>query len=310
MFAGYREVPWLIRRATITRVPSVGSFVTLRTMLPGDPLRRPFAGFGDPYFNPVQMKMANAEKPKGPAGLASRGGGLTIRGVRVTSLGSLDSGQTVSAQIGSLNRLPDTAEEIRGLAETVDANSSEDIFLGERASERQVKSMNLADRRIIAFASHGLMAGDLDGLDQPAIALTAPTVTGDDEDGLLTMAEILKLKLNADWVILSACNTGGAQGDGAEAVSGLGRAFFYAGSRSLLVTMWPVETTSARKLTTGIFRYQKEDPTLSRSKGLRKSALDLLDHQVIRDEATGKTVAAYSHPFFWAPFIIVGEGQQ
>ncbi|HSO60326.1 MAG TPA: CHAT domain-containing protein, partial [Desulfobacterales bacterium] len=78
----------------------------------------------------------------------------------------------------------------------------------------------------------------------------------------------------------------------------------------LLVTMWPVETTSARKLTTGIFRYQREDPTLSRSKGLRKSALDLLDHQVIRDEATGKTVAAYAHPFFWAPFIIVGEGQQ
>ena len=76
------------------------------------------------------------------------------------------------------------------------------------------------------------MPYDLDGLDQPAIALSAPSVTGDEDDGLLTMAEILDLKLNADWVVLSACNTGAAAGKGAEAISGLGRAFFYAGTRA------------------------------------------------------------------------------
>jgi len=107
--------------------------------------------------------------------------------------------------------------------------------------------MDLTDRKIIAFATHALVPGDLDGLDEPALALSSPEVTGDKEDGLLTMGEIMKLKLNADWVILSACNSGASNGAGQEAVSGLGRAFFYAGTRSLLVTLWPVETTSAKK---------------------------------------------------------------
>ena len=133
----------------------------------------------------------------------------------------------------------------------------QDIFIGESASERKVKTMDLTDRRIVAFATHALLPGDLDGLDQPALALCAPSITGDDEDGLLTMGEIMKLRMNADWVVLSACNTGAADGAGVEAVSGLGRAFFYAGTRAILVSMWPVETTSARKLTTALFQYQR-----------------------------------------------------
>jgi CHAT domain-containing protein len=150
----------------------------------------------------------------------------------------------------------------------------------------------------------------LDGLDQPAIALSAPSVTGSNEDGLLTMGEILKLKLNADWVVLSACNTGAADGAGAEAVSGLGRAFFYAGTRTILVSMWPVETTSARELTTRLFSYQQKDKKLSRAGAFRKSMLDLIDGPGLKDVGTGKIVASYAHPLFWAPFIIVGGSRQ
>ena len=102
---------------------------------------------------------------------------------------------------------------------TMGADLEQDVYLGERASESQVKNMNLSNRRVIAFASHGLVPGDLDGLDQPAIALSAPSVTGKEEDGLLTMGEIMMLNLNADWVVLSACNTGAAEGAGAEALS-------------------------------------------------------------------------------------------
>ena len=98
-----------------------------------------------------------------------------------------------------------------------------------------------------------------------------------------------------------------AEGKGAEAVSGLGRAFFYAGSRALLVSMWPVETTSAMKLTTGLFRHQKNDPSLSRSQALRKSMLDLIDGPGFIDKETGKIVASDAHPFFWAPFIVIGD---
>ena len=309
LFANYRQVPWLIRKTSITRLPSVSSFITLRSIPEGDPNRKPFAGFGDPFFNKKQLAQAESESSASILGHSKVGGQLKVRGIRVTGEGNLDSDQIWSSQLGKLDRLPDTADEIKSIARTMGVDSEEDIFLGKRASEHQVKTMNLSDRRVIAFASHGLVPGDLDGLDQPAIALSAPSVTGDNEDGLLTMGEILKLRLNADWVVLSACNTGAADGAGAESVSGLGRAFFYAGSRALLVSMWPVETTSAKKITTGLFRFQKENSVLSRANALKKSILDIIDKQVLKDESSGKIVASFAHPFFWAPFIVVGDGR-
>jgi CHAT domain-containing protein len=232
---------------------------------------------------------------------------LHVRGVRLSKEGILDSDNIVSCTINNLNRLPDTSAEIKHIANALGADPVSDVFLGERATEQQVKSMDLSDRRVIAFATHALVPGDLDGLDQPALALSSPSISGDNEDGLLTMGEILRLKLNADWVVLSACNTGAAEGKGAEAISGLGQAFFYAGTRALLVSMWPVETTSASKLTTGLFRYQQRDPSLSRARALQKSALALIDGPGLKDQASGKIVASYAHPLFWAPFIIVGE---
>lgn len=308
LFSNYREVPWLIRKVAITRLPSVSSFTALRALPAGDPDRKAFAGFGDPFFNQEQLKQAEREKGKIAAKIAGQEEHLNVRSIRVTAKGGLDDKQILSSQLGKLNRLPDTAEEIKSIARTMGADPARDIFLGKRASERQVKNMDLSDRRVIAFASHGLVPGDLDGLDQPAIALSAPSVTGDNEDGLLTMGEILRLKLNADWVVLSACNTGAADGAGAEAISGLGSAFFYAGTRAILVSMWPVETTSAKKLTTKLFHYQKEDKTLSRARALQKSMLALIGDPGLKDEASGKIIASYAHPLFWAPFIIVGEG--
>jgi CHAT domain-containing protein len=307
LFATYRKVPWLIRTVSITRQPSVSSFVTLRNLPEGDPDRRAFAGFGDPIFNGVQLALAESQKDGLPIDFARGGKRVHVRSIRITEQGDLDNAQILSSHLGMLNPLPDTAEEIKSIAKTLGADPTRDIFLGKNASEKQVKSMDLSNRRVIAFASHALVPGDLDGLDQPAIALSAPSVTGDDEDGLLTMEEVLRLRLNADWVVLSACNTGAAYGAGAEAVSGLGRAFFYAGTRTILVSMWPVETTSAMKLTTGLFQYQKANETLSRARALQKSMLALIDSPGLIDDATGKIVASYAHPLFWAPFIVVGE---
>jgi CHAT domain-containing protein len=139
------------------------------------------------------------------------------------------------------------------------------LHLGRDANERVVKQTDLSRYRIVAFSTHGLMPGDLDGLTQPALALTAPSVAGVDGDGLLTMEEILRLRLDADWVVLSACNTATGVNAGAEAVSGLGRAFFYAGSRALLVTNWAVHSASARDLVTDIFRRQAADASQSRA---------------------------------------------
>ena len=307
LFANYRDVPWLIRKVSITRQPSVSSFITLRSLPQGNPERKAFAGFGDPFFNLQQLAQAETEKSIQKTPVASLQKPLQMRGIRITDTGNLDSEAITSSHLSMLNRLPDTAAEINSIAGALEADPGTDVFVGKRASEHLVKTMDLSDRRVIAFATHALVPGDLDGLNQPALALCSPEVTGEKEDGLLTLGEILKLKLNADWVVLSACNTGAADGAGAEAVSGLGRAFFYAGSRALLVSMWPVETTSARQLTSKLFEYQKENKTLSRAGALRKSILALMDGPGIKDPASGKIAASYAHPFFWTPFIIVGD---
>jgi CHAT domain-containing protein len=299
LFAGYRKVPWLIRKASVTMLPSVNSLVTLRSLPGGDAGRKAFAGFGDPIFSPRQAAQGTE--------IIGRSARLHVRGIRVSEKGSLDSKQLDSSQLAQLIRLPDTADEIKDIALALGADLKQDVFLGKDASKQKIRTMNLADRRVIAFATHALLPGDLDGLDQPALAFSSPAVTGVNDDGLLTLSDILRLKLNADWVVLSACNTGAGDGQGAEAVSGLGRAFFYAGTRSLLVSMWPVETTSARKLVTETFRFQKEEKTLTRDAALRKSMLALMDEPSLKDDASGKVVASYAHPFFWAPFVMVGD---
>ena len=197
---------------------------------------------------------------------------------------------------------------MRGIAKALGADLSRDVFLGPAANEETVKSGLLGDRRVIVFATHGLVPGDLDGLTEPALALSAPEVPGKPGTGLLTMNAIMGLKLDADWIVLSACNTAAGNGAGAEALSGLGRAFFYAGTRALLVSNWPVETTSARRLTVGIFQRQAAGTALSRAAALQQAELDLVDGPGFSD-AQGRAVFSYAHPIFWAPFSLIGEGR-
>jgi CHAT domain-containing protein len=179
--------------------------------------------------------------------------------------------------------------------------------MGASADEEAVKRADLSNYRVVMFATHGLVPGELDGLHQPALALSAPDVTGHPGDGLLTLDEILALKLDADWVLLSACNTGAGDGAGAEAASGLGRAFFYAGTRAILVTNWSVHSQSARELVTDIFRRQAADPKLARAEALRLAMLGVMDGPGYLDDK-GKPLFTYAHPLFWAPYSIIGDG--
>jgi CHAT domain-containing protein len=139
--------------------------------------------------------------------------------------------------------------------------------------ETTVKHLPLADYRVVYFATHGLVAGDIEGLAEPSLALTLPVATTDDDDGLLTASEVAQLKLNADWVVLSACNTIAGDKPGAEALSGLARAFFYAGARALLVSHWAVDSSAAARLTTSTFDLLKSDPKLGRAEALRRAML-------------------------------------
>jgi CHAT domain-containing protein len=292
LFSRYRRVPWLVRTHAVVVLPSAGALRTLRAAPTPAGERRPFVGFGDPLFSMEQQRRVAAAGDAPAVEVAIRNIGLQGQGAR----------------LAALPRLPDTAAEIVSIASALGADRDRDVFLRERANEKIVKSLDLTRYRVVAFATHGLLPGDLEGLTQPALALTAPEVAGVDGDGLLTMGKILSLRLDADWVVLSACNTWAGNGAGAEAISGLGRAFFYAGARALLVSNWPVETTSARALTTEVFRRQHADPRLTRARALQETMNAMIDGGVYTDAASGKVVFTYAHPIFWAPFTVVGDG--
>jgi CHAT domain-containing protein len=294
-FANYKSVPWLTREIAVSQLPSVTSLTSLRALPVANANRKNFIGFGDPYFSAQQEK--TAEKQLKTTQLATRGIPLNLRSAPKTSGVS-------SAELALLPRLPDTKNEIEDIAKVVGA-SNEDIYLNQKASVKQVMSTDLSNRKVVMFATHGLVPGELDGLTQPALALSSPEVTGDKDDGLLTMDKVLTLKLDADWVVLSACNTATGEGAGSEAVSGLGRAFFYAGARALLVSNWPVDSAASRNMMTDLFTRQQQSKDISKAELLRQAMLNQIDQGGMKEGNTLKY--AYAHPLFWAPFIVVGD---
>jgi CHAT domain-containing protein len=247
-----------------------------------------------------QAKIAANVANRAANAVATRGMPLNLRSAPKTSGVS-------SAELALLPRLPDTNQELIEIGKSLSADPSQDIFLNKDASVSRVMEMDLSKRQVVMFATHGLVPGELDGLSQPALALSSPDVTGEVKgDGLLTMEKILTLKLNADWVVLSACNTASGEGAGAEAVSGLGRAFFYAGARALLVSNWPVESETARMLMTDMFKRQQQNKGQHKAQYLQASMVNMIDGLAAKD-TQGNTKYAYAHPLFWAPFVVVGD---
>jgi hypothetical protein len=232
-----RDAAWLIRGHALSVLPSVPSLSALRNLAGSASASRPFFGVGDPVLegpDPAERQRSGRKRQANtPAGFY-RNGLADIRAVR------------------ELTPLPDTADELRTIGKVLGA-SSDAINLRKAASESLVKATALSDYRIVHFATHALVAGDLSGLAEPALVLTPPDVPTEADDGLLTASEIATLKLNADWVVLSACNTAAGSAEGAEALSGLARAFFYAGARALLVSHWAVYSRAATELTTKTF---------------------------------------------------------
>jgi CHAT domain-containing protein/tetratricopeptide (TPR) repeat protein len=288
-FAGYRDAAWLIKRQAVAIMPSVTSLRVLRTFARSDVGSKPMVGFGDPAFNPDTKATGNTRLAKGAARSLITGSytdfwqGAAIDRVKLAQ---------------ALPQLPDTADELNAVAKNLGATAS-DIHLGRDANETTVKRTTLADYRIIYFATHGLVAGDVKGVAEPALALSIPKQPTELDDGLLTASEIAQLKLNADWVVLSACNTIAGDRPGAEALSGLARAFFYAGSRALLATHWAVDSTAATRLTTSTFDLLMRDPRIGRAEALRQAMLAYLNDDSSQDNA---------YPAIWGPFALIGEG--
>lgn len=271
----YAQTGWLGRDVAISVVPAVSSLASLRRVAGRGAATRPFLGVGDPDF---------AGAPGATRGLQALGD-LCRQGAPVDT-----------ALVRELPRLRETARELEQIAAALGADRAS-VITGAGATERAVRSASLADYRVVAFATHGLLPGELRCKSEPALALTPPATATAADDGLLDASEVAQLELDADWVLLSACNTAGPDGKlGGESLSGLARAFFYAGARSVLASHWAVASRATVALTTGAFGAMARDATLGRAEALRRSAMTL---------ASAKETA---HPFFWAPFVLVGDG--
>jgi CHAT domain-containing protein len=274
-FSRYQSAAWLPKLFSITRLPSVSSLRALREFTTKTKASGSFKGFGDPVLNGQPGKVR----------------GLTMVDIYKGAEASTD-------KLRNLPELPETSDELRLIAKYLNA-SEDDLYLRERASETELKSADLSNSRVLAFATHGLVAGEWSSLAEPALVLTPPTIGSDLDDGLLKASEVAQLNLNADMVLLSACNTASGETLRAEGLSGLARAFIYAGARSLLVSHWSVDSGAATKLTTGLFEALEANPEIGRAEALQYSMMSL-----VSDDENPH----YSHPAFWAPFSLIGEG--
>jgi len=273
------KLQWLGERYAFSLLPSVSALRALRIFSQRKSGEKPFVGFGDPVLKDIDAADAGV-----------------LRNIVVTAGQHADPGGIVDVDALRQNvSLPQTAEELRSISAVLKA-SSDSLFLREQATETRVKNTDLKQYRFIAFATHGVLAGELDGVEEPGLILTPPATGTLEDDGYLGSSEVAQLKLNADWVLLSACNTAASDGShNAEGLSGLAKAFFYAGSRSLLVSNWPVSSTATRDLITRTVSLYASSPGTRKSDALKQASIEM---------AAG---TAYGHPFYWAAFSVVGD---
>lgn len=272
----YQDAAWLVKRYALSEVPSAGAFVLLRDEA-ARAVRapRPFLGLGAPAFS-------------GPAGVA---GDKALADLTA----SCRRGPVSADVLRALPPLPGSAQEVKTVGAQL-GGSQAVILLGAQATEANLRAEPLDQFSTIYFATHGVLPGELHCESEPALALSPPATPASTTatDGMLQASEIAELKLNADLVVLSACNTAeSADGLGGGALQGLSDSFFAAGARAVLASHWEVPSAATETLMIGMF-----DPagrTGGLAQGLRQSQLALIARP------------ATAHPFYWAAFTIIGD---
>lgn len=283
-----RNTQWFGDEVSLIHIPSVQSLSLLRRAAAVPSHVDGFFGVGDPVLNGVAQ---------------SRGRGVTRSAAVATRMfrpgRTRDGGPVIDlAVMREMARLPGTALELEAVRSALGAPRSS-LLLDTRATEANVRAADLSNARILLFSTHGLTASQAAGVNEAGLVLTPPGEALDGNDGFLAASEVTTLRLNADWVILSACNT--ATGEQGEGLGGLARAFFYAGARNLLASHWPVSDDVAPILITRTL-------TLERGGTPRAEAFRLAMREIRMDNSHDAINQSWAHPFYWAPFVLVGDG--
>jgi CHAT domain-containing protein/tetratricopeptide (TPR) repeat protein len=303
---GMRKVHWLIRKNALTVLPAVSSLKALRRFAKASAGKKTYLGIGNPLLDGKNRRYAPLAKQ---ARDKRNCGGVTAKQPATNDPGLSRSINPLEitgnmANVDHIRRqspLPETADELCAVARDLKA-SHDDVLLGGKATESNIKALSakgmLAQYRVLHFATHGVLAGQIAADAEPGLILTPPAKASPYDDGYLSASEILGLKLDADWVLLSACNTAGAKANSVEVFSGLARAFFYAGTRSVVVSHWSVKSESTVKYVTSALAAITADSSVTPAEAIRRAMLKLIDEETPEE----------AHPEYWAPFVLVGEG--
>lgn len=277
-----RDLPFLIRERSVSYVPSASVMAQLSAerlrsdATPG--LGKLFVGFGDPGEAPVRNR--NAGSAPGANGTCAP---LDDPRARLRRARSADGDRPQA--------LPGARDEVCRIASLFPAEQAV-VFTGAAATEENVKTSPLvASARNLHFAAHGFL--DESHPDRSGLQLAHGSAST--EDGLLRVREISNLDLHADLVVLSACQSGMGRVISGEGLIGMTRAFLYAGAGSIVVSLWKVDDESTSDLMVSFYRHLRDGG--DKSEALRRAKLELIDR------------SPYSHPYFWAAFILVGRPQ-
>lgn len=297
---GEAQPLYLLERFSIVYGPSASALAAVQDVNAETQAQpKTLLAFGDPV---TQVDSALARNSPANANAATRSSDTPPDANSEKTVSSTNaaapapSSDTVSDEYAergfSLTRLPFTRDEVLGISKLYPASQSQ-IYLGEDAREETVKSEKLGAYRYIHFASHGF----IEESHPERSGILFSRAPNSSEDGVLQMGEIMRLKMNADLVTLSACSTGLGKLVSGEGILGLTRAFFYSGARNVTVSLWNVNDSATAALMKAF--YQNMNRGLPKGAALRQAKLTLLH---------GKNIT-WSQPYFWAPFILVGEGK-
>ncbi|NCP15041.1 MAG: CHAT domain-containing protein [Sphingomonadales bacterium] len=266
-----RATEWLADRFALANIAALGR---------EDRAKRPRGGGLVAFAAPAPFNAGQS----GESGEAA--GSATFSPAAYFERGGVDA-----TRLAQLPRLPGSANEARTIAREF-ASGSAQVFLGDAASEANLADPGVARAEVLLFATHGLVAGELEGIAEPALILSRPQQG--EGDGVLTASEIARLDLVADWVILTACDSAAGFEGGVPAFAGLVSAFRFAGGGSVLATHWQVRDDVAAYVAVEMLRHYRQH-------GDKAQALHHAIGRLRRDSG----LPGADRPEIWAPFVLI-----